>query len=628
MPIEAKQNPLDGCERRVCTDSSVHASDLTRHPQSLVQRHSWQPGSAKGVCVSITERLCGFWLSFLQGTAPPSSAWRNRRDRSSPRLWRRTWVPTRHRPLHVDKLLAVVEPVAMQAFLEGHGVPTDMALLICANGDLFAEYFAELDTLAPQLEAYTDLERINDLCEANLTFIIKEYGRARIPFNPDHQPERLALHLYLEHRAAFEAAWSNYALFGTSARLASFRLPPNLVLREESFDTLATSIQSHFAAQAKGKACRVQHSRNDTAWSSAWTTVSTARRCPIGRTATNWASSNSPGQSRTSSSTRARPGCPRPSPPPQGPRHLSRTVCSGCGRRREPRAPPPASSRSTRSHRSRRARSASRATVLRILAVKLRYVKMKLTGAQPSPSRSERKTSPTRSMPTCPTSPSRRGDPGGALPIPYLAQRRKGHVGHGYHQAPGALGPSPCSLHGAHRAVSGAAGGASPVIGWAMRQIVQDPDATYCGREMRHYFSDQDFRAAQNEGLLCLVSSEPPPSLFHADLGRVLCVENRDGEIIGYDDEDPDFDPILLRPGRVGTGPGCTRSPSRSALLTPATSAARRNGSESGLCSWAARPSTRRTCQSSRPAPDRPTPRWAAPGAPRASSCRHGTELW
>jgi hypothetical protein len=86
------------------------------------------------------------------------------------------------------------------------------------------------------------------------------------------------------------------------------------------------------------------------------------------------------------------------------------------------------------------------------------------------------------------------------------------------------------------------------VINWLFAQIEQNPAARFSGHELRYRCGEQEFLRLQEDGLVQLTSSEPPPRLHDPARGRVLTVLNRDGECTGHDEDDPESDPVLLRP--------------------------------------------------------------------------------
>jgi len=68
--------------------------------------------------------------------------------------------------------------------------------------------------------------------------------------------------MYLDFPSVFEAAWNNYALFGTSSDLASYKLVPGLVVTEGLVETLGDSLRAYFSSQAKGEHYQVFWSEN------------------------------------------------------------------------------------------------------------------------------------------------------------------------------------------------------------------------------------------------------------------------------------------------------------------------------------------------------------------------------
>ena len=168
----------------------------------------------------------------------------------------------KHRTFRPEKFFQVVEPEQLQRLLEAFEVPSDLAIRLTLDEASFKSLFDEPNELPRMAELEEETQRINDISEASLRFVVDEYSRAGIAYNADDAAERLALRMYLDFPLQFEAAWSNYALFGTSSDLASYKLVPGLKVTDGQIETFGDSLKSYFSGQGKGEQYLVFPSEN------------------------------------------------------------------------------------------------------------------------------------------------------------------------------------------------------------------------------------------------------------------------------------------------------------------------------------------------------------------------------
>jgi hypothetical protein len=74
-----------------------------------------------------------------------------------------------------------------------------------------------------------DFRRINDLCERGMNLVVRACQKFDLHFDPDMTKEEMAMRLFLDHRDAFEFAWSRYLLYSSSSRLSFHEIPADRV---------------------------------------------------------------------------------------------------------------------------------------------------------------------------------------------------------------------------------------------------------------------------------------------------------------------------------------------------------------------------------------------------------------
>ena len=106
-----------------------------------------------------------------------------------------------------------------------------------------------------------DFRRINDLCGKGMSLVTRAYNRNGIPMAPNTNALELAMRLYLEHRDAFDYAWSRYLLlYGSASKLTFHHVEARkLVVQPDHVQHLKTELTEWFSSLAKGDVCNVQH---------------------------------------------------------------------------------------------------------------------------------------------------------------------------------------------------------------------------------------------------------------------------------------------------------------------------------------------------------------------------------
>ena len=85
------------------------------------------------------------------------------------------------------------------------------------------------------------------------------------------------------------------------------------------------------------------------------------------------------------------------------------------------------------------------------------------------------------------------------------------------------------------------------MIRWMLRRMEKSPAAVFYEKELVDQFADQ-FERAKQERLLCRVSTEPTGGSYGLGFDRPLTVVRDGDRLEAIDDEDPEFDPVELKP--------------------------------------------------------------------------------
>ena len=149
--------------------------------------------------------------------------------------------------------------------------------------DLFVRYYAQLnienqpegwELLNPQaMEAFLnepengeavggikeDFKRINDICGRSMDLVVRAYEKYGLNVSrPEATAQELAMRLFLDHREAFEYAWSRYLLYNCSGSLSRHRMPLNgHQIGASEIAEFRTDISAWLARRAQGSECEV-----------------------------------------------------------------------------------------------------------------------------------------------------------------------------------------------------------------------------------------------------------------------------------------------------------------------------------------------------------------------------------
>jgi len=166
----------------------------------------------------------------------------------------------KHRGLTLRKFVRTVPWDLFQRYfaaLEWETQPTDWVFI---NSDAMEEFLARPENAQAKAVIIEDFRRVNDICEQGMNLVVRACQNFGLDFDPDRPRQELAMRLFLDHREAFEFAWTRYLLYASSSRLSLHKVPSDsVVIGESELDAFRDEVRRWFADLAKGDVCNVRH---------------------------------------------------------------------------------------------------------------------------------------------------------------------------------------------------------------------------------------------------------------------------------------------------------------------------------------------------------------------------------
>lgn len=139
--------------------------------------------------------------------------------------------------------------------LEVERKPTGWALI---NADAMKAFLDDSQNAEISGVILEDFRRVNDICGDGMSLLVRAYDRFGIDLAQNRSAQELSMRLFLEHREAFEFAWTRYLFFSSPSRLSHFRLQVDgLRIGDEQVARFKSDIEAWFAKLAKGDVCEV-----------------------------------------------------------------------------------------------------------------------------------------------------------------------------------------------------------------------------------------------------------------------------------------------------------------------------------------------------------------------------------
>lgn len=165
----------------------------------------------------------------------------------------------KHRGLTLKKFVHAIPWDLFQRYfaaLEWENQPSHWVFL---NHEAMEEFLKRPENAQTSAIILEDFRRINDICEQGMNLVVRAYQKFNLKFDLDRPRQELAMRLLLDHRDAFEFAWTRYLLYASSSRLSFHGVPSHrVVIGESELAAFREEIRRWFADLAKGDVCNVR----------------------------------------------------------------------------------------------------------------------------------------------------------------------------------------------------------------------------------------------------------------------------------------------------------------------------------------------------------------------------------
>lgn len=174
----------------------------------------------------------------------------------------------RHRGLSLDRFVRAVPPDLLERYTErvseqavsATPVPSGWQLLNPQALALFLNASENAEVAGVILD---DFQRVNDIALDGAAILSRACRKYGLEMN-GLAPEGMAMSLFLDHRDAFDFAWSRYLLYGSASRLSVHPMPLGPIrITTVQVSLLEEGVKAYFANQAKGEQCIVRQFEDD-----------------------------------------------------------------------------------------------------------------------------------------------------------------------------------------------------------------------------------------------------------------------------------------------------------------------------------------------------------------------------
>lgn len=165
----------------------------------------------------------------------------------------------KHLGLDLDRFVSAVWPPLLHRYADRLNAQNRPSPWEVFNGPALEHYMAQSENAEVAAIVREDLQRVNDVAQYGMGILVRACEKYHVEFAPNATPETIAMSLFLDHRDAFDFAWSRFLLYGSSANLSVH--PMGLGHLRIGADQLALfrgAIQRWFAEQSKGEQCIVR----------------------------------------------------------------------------------------------------------------------------------------------------------------------------------------------------------------------------------------------------------------------------------------------------------------------------------------------------------------------------------
>jgi hypothetical protein len=172
-------------------------------------------------------------------------------------------MPT-HLGLDLDRFVNAVWPPLLNLYAERLGVQNGPDAWQVFNGPALQHYLAQPENAEVTALIRHDFQCVNDVALYGMGTLIRACEKYRVEFPPNATPETIAMSLFLDHRDAFDFAWSRYLLYGSPANLSVHPMElGHLRIGADQLAAFRAAVQRWFAEQAKGEHCIVNEYQDD-----------------------------------------------------------------------------------------------------------------------------------------------------------------------------------------------------------------------------------------------------------------------------------------------------------------------------------------------------------------------------
>jgi len=166
----------------------------------------------------------------------------------------------RHRGLTLKKLVSAIDPELLERYFkeklpEGTNLPARFVMSPQAV-EIFMADPRNTEAMALVLE---DFQKINDICEKAKNHVVRAYRQFKISWKDKETPENLAMRLFLDHKEAFEFAYTWYCYYHASSTFSDHHIPGNFKLTKKKLRAFLKETKEWFGQLAKGKECIITH---------------------------------------------------------------------------------------------------------------------------------------------------------------------------------------------------------------------------------------------------------------------------------------------------------------------------------------------------------------------------------
>ena len=130
-------------------------------------------------------------------------------------------MPT-HRDLNFETFVSAISPDVLERYLSHFDWENKPGGWMLLNVQALDDFLGETENAAFKDVVLEEFRRINDICARGMNLVVKTYKKFQLDMPEDRSAQELAMQLFLEHRQAFEYAWTRYLLFAGAPKSRSF----------------------------------------------------------------------------------------------------------------------------------------------------------------------------------------------------------------------------------------------------------------------------------------------------------------------------------------------------------------------------------------------------------------------